>query len=615
MSPTADHRPVSGLRLAAIALGVAALAAGSGLLATVTALGPGRDRLIAMAPAGGETMRSEPAVRGTITDRNGVILAVTVTRYRLVRDRLLDATEIDAAVAALAPLLGNETSLREKITDTTSIYIALTETLSEEAGDAVRAALDELAIFGLRLEPIRIRLYPQPGGVEGTTLASTLLGFVNSDGVGQYGIESSLDAELAGSPALFREMRTATGGAVPGSRETVDPGSDGLPVTLSIDAPLQAALERLANKAATKDVARTAYALVMDADTGELLAVAGSPGFDANRYRLAAGDMSRFGLVAASEVYAPGSVLKSITMATLIDAGLATPTTEALDSYSLSLDGGRERVRNWDLRGMGTIPLRDALAYSRNVATSRLAMRLGDSTEERAAALYASWNSFGITQRTGTDLPAEESGLSRDPASSRWAEVDLANASFGQGVSVTGLQLTSAYGALVNGGLVVRPQVARGVGTTPHPIVVRGPAISPATSTTMRSLLRYVLEERYRDALVPGYLVGGKTGTAQIWDAEKGEWATDRLDFSLYGFMEDASGHRYVISVVIRDGTNWARGTYAMPYRTALFFHDVVRAIGSALDLPKIKTRTGALWHQEDDPTDSKRLPIGETIP
>ena len=205
MSSAPDPRPVSGLRLAAIAMGVAVMAAGSGLLATVTAIGSGRERLIAMAPAGGETLREEQAIRGTITDRNGVILAVTVTRYRLVRDRLLSTVEVDVAAKELAPLLGDEQTLRTKLADSASIYVALTGTLSEADGDAVRGVLDKIAIFGLRLEPIRIRLYPQPGGVEGTTLASTLLGFVNSDGIGQYGIESSLDEALAGAAAAQRE--------------------------------------------------------------------------------------------------------------------------------------------------------------------------------------------------------------------------------------------------------------------------------------------------------------------------------------------------------------------------------------------------------------------------
>lgn len=615
MSLPFDGRPASSLRLTLVGLALATMAAGSGLLATATALGPERDRLIAMAPAGGEIVREEAAIRGTITDRNGVILAVTVTRYRLVRDRLLSSAEVDAAVETLAPLLGDDAALRSRIADTTSIYITLTDTLSETDGEAVRAALDELAIFGLRLEPVRIRLYPQPGGGEGTTLASTLLGFVNRDGEGQYGIEGALDAALAGSPAIFREMRTTTGGAVPGSRETLDPGVLGAPVTLTIDAPLQAALETLAERATEKNEARAAYALIMDADTGELLALAGSPGFDANRYREVAGDMSRFGLVAASEIYAPGSVMKSITAAAAIEAGVATPDTLVEDSYALSLDGGRARVRNWDLRAMGTIPLRDALAYSRNVATSRLAMLLGSDTAERAAALYAAWQRLGLTGPTGTDLPGEAAGLSRDPADARWAEIDLANASFGQGVSVSGLQLAAAYGALINGGILTRPQVARQIGEEEHPVVSRGAAISGDTSSTMRSLLRYVMEERYRDMLVPGYLVGGKTGTAEVWDAERGDWSTDRLDFSLFGFVEDATGHRYVIAVAIRDAINWARGTYALPYRTALFFRDAVRAVGRTLDLPRIKTKRGALWHQEDDPNDVRRLPVGETGP
>jgi cell division protein FtsI/penicillin-binding protein 2 len=605
------ERVASPARLAVTGILIAALAAGSSLLAGRIALGPDRDRLLSMASAGGEVVRRESAVRGTITDRNGTILAVSVTRYRLVRDRLLGESDAAAAADALAmPLGAKRGDLLVSLADSSRIYAALSPVLSEAQEQEVRAVISTLGLSGLRLEPQTIRLYPQVGGIEGTTLASTLLGFVNAAGEGQYGIEGEFDTDLRGSDLVFREMHSAAGGAVPGSRVVVETGAPGSDIILTIDAGLQARLEEIANRAAVKNAARTASIVVMDADSGEIISLAGSTGFDATRYRDAAGDLSIFRNVMAEEVYAPGSVMKCATAVAAIEAGVATPATLLLDTGAIRLDGGDSIVHNVDRRGMGEISLADVLAYSRNVATTRLSFLLGDSTQERALALYRTWTKLGLTGPTGADLPAEAGGLTRNPATSRWAEIDLSNAAFGQGVSVTGLQLAAAYGAMVNGGYLIRPRLTASIDGVERPLTVRGSALSASTSDAMRAMLRYVVEERYPFDTVPGLLIGAKTGTAQVYDPTLGAFDVSRLDFTLTGFVEDGAGHRYVVVISVRDGTNFERSTSIAALRTAEIFYAVVKSMRDTLDLPLIRRIDGGLWHQTKDPKDAHRAPV-----
>lgn len=605
-----SERVASPARLVVTGVLLASLAAGSTLLAGRIALGPDRDRLLAMAPANGEAVRREPAIRGTLTDRNGTILAVSVTRHRLVRDRLLSAADADRAATTLAAALEVDTeTLRVALLERARVYAALSPVLTESKETAVRTALDALGLSGLRLESRTIRLYPQTGGVEGSTLASTLLGFVNADGEGQYGIEGEFDVKLRGSDLVYQEMRSAAGGTVPGTRTVLDPGLPGENITLTIDASLQASLEAIAASAATKNGARTASIVVMEADTGAILAMASSSGFDANRYRAAAGNLAIFRNIMAEEVYAPGSVMKCVTAVAALEAGVATPETLILDTAGISLDGGAAVVNNVDFRGMGKITLADVLAYSRNVGTTRLAYLLGETTQRRSEALYATWAKLGLTGPTGADLPAEAAGLARNPATTRWAEIDLSNASFGQGVSVTGLQLVAAYGAMVNGGYLVRPRIAASVGGVEQPITIRGAALSEETSDAMRSMLRYVVEERYPQNTIAGLLMGAKTGTAQIYDPTLGDFDPSRLDFTLTGFVEDGAGQRYVVAISVRDGTIFNQYTSAAAYRTAEIFRDVGYAMRETLALPLIRGDDGRLWQQVDDPTDAQRAP------
>jgi len=605
------ERVASPTRLAVTGILIAALAAGSSLLAGRIALGPDRDRLLSMSSAGGEVVRREPAVRGTITDRNGTILAVSVTRYRLVRDRLLETIDAAAAADALTMPLGVQRSdLLVSLADSSRVYAVLSPVLTEAKEQEVRAVISTLGLSGLRLEPQTIRLYPQVGGIEGSTMASTLLGFVNVDGDGQYGIEGEFDADLRGSDLVFREMRSAAGGAVPGTRTVLEAGNRGSDLTLTLDAGLQAQIEAIANRAATENGARTASIVVMEADSGAILSLAGSTGFDANHYRTAAGDLSIFRNVMAEEVYAPGSVMKCATAVAAIEAGVASPETLIFDTASIRLDHGAATVHNVDHRGMGEISLSDVLAYSRNVATTRLSFLLGTSTQERALALYRTWAKLGLTGPTGADLPAESGGLTRDPATSRWAEIDLSNAAFGQGVSVTGLQLAAAYGAMVNGGYLIRPRLTAAIDGVERPLTVRGSALSASTSDAMRAMLRYVVEERYPFDTVPGLLIGAKTGTAQVYDSTLGTFDVNRLDFTLTGFVEDGAGHRYVVVISVRDGTNFQHSTSIAAFRTAEIFHAVVKSMRDSLDLPLIRSTDGSLWHQAKDPKDEHRAPV-----
>ena len=606
-----EERVASPVRLAVIGVCIAALATGSSLLAGRMALGPERDRLLEAAPARGEVIRRETAIRGTISDRNGTILAVTVTRYRLVKDRVLPAAAAAAAADALAPALGvARPALLEKLGRTDQVYLALSTILPESAEDTVRAAVRAAGVGGIRLEPVAVRYYPQGGGTPGTSLASTLLGFVNGEGVGQYGVEGSYDAQLTGSDLVYTELRSAAGGSVPGSRIVIEAGAPGENVILTIDAALQTRLETIATAAAERNGARTASIAVMDPDTGEILALATAGGYDANDYRQAAGDLAVFDNPFTSEVYAPGSVMKSATIVAALEAGIVTANTSILDTAEISLDGGDATVRNANFRGMGMIPVEDVLAYSRNVGTTRIALLLGTSTQERAEAIYQIWAKLGLTAASGSDMVGEAAGLTRDPSVQRWAEIDLSNASFGQGVSVTGLQLLAAYGAMVNGGILLRPRLALSFDGVSTPIVVRGTAMSGSTSSAMVRMLRHVIETNYRSALVPGYVVGGKTGTAQVYDASLGAFDQSRLDFSLIGYVEDATGRRLAVALNVRDATAFDRSTSAAAYRTAAIMGDTVRAIVETLNLPPIRDTAGKLWRQETDLRDERRAEL-----
>ncbi|HEX5148247.1 MAG TPA: penicillin-binding transpeptidase domain-containing protein, partial [Candidatus Limnocylindrales bacterium] len=390
-----------------------------------------RDRLVAAA-ADQTTVRLEtPSQRGDIYDRSGtVILATTVQRERLVAaPDQLTPDQRRATVAELARLFeldeATTAELREKLAST-SRYLVLSHGLDRTMADRIRAELAGGRLFGLSLEPEPERVYPQVGGGKDTTLAAHLLGFVNRDGVGQYGIEQAYQDSLGGSPRVVVADRDATGRAMLERATVTQPGTPGTDLRLTIDAGLQLRVEQELLAAWIADKAKRVSAVVLDPYTGEVYAEATYPSYDANDYKaIAATDPSRFIDPVVSSVYEPGSVFKMMTATAALERGTVTPSTRIKDVGTLRLDGGRTHIDDADRKGMGWMTFQDGVAYSRNVVAAKVALGLGDTTRESSAALYDTWLQLGYGALTGIDVAGEVAGIVRDPALTPWREIDL----------------------------------------------------------------------------------------------------------------------------------------------------------------------------------------------
>jgi cell division protein FtsI/penicillin-binding protein 2 len=528
-----------------------------------------RDRLVAAAAGQTTVTLATPSQRGDIYDRSGtVLLATTVQRERLVAaPDQLSPEQRRATVAELARLFDldeiSTVELRERLASS-SRYLVLRHGLDRTMADRIRAGLGNGRLFALSLEPEPERVYPQGGGGKGTTLAAHLLGFVNRDGVGQYGIEQAYQDALAGSPRVVVADRDATGRAMLERATVSQPGTPGTDLRLTIDAGLQLKVEQELLAAWIADKARRVSAVVLDPYTGEVYAEATYPSYDANDYKaIAATDPSRFIDPIVSSVYEPGSVFKMMTATAALERGTVTPSTRIKDVGTLRLDGGRTKIDDADRRGMGWMTFQDGVAYSRNVVAAKVALGLGDTTRESSSALYDTWLKLGYGATTGIDVAGEVQGIVRDPALTPWREIDLANGAFGQGVAVTPIQLATAFAALANGGTLVHPHIVQGVGDRDVEVAPATEVIDPGLSRTLVKMMRHVVTEVpfYRDrTLVPGYDVGGKTGTAQIWDPKandgKGAWKRNLFNYSFVGFIGRQTGTPdLIVAIQIEEGT------------------------------------------------------------
>ena len=529
-----------------------------------------RDELSAMARQQTSLRYEDPSRRGSIYDRSGtVVLATTVSRDLLSATPKLLTPDRRAAVAArLVGLLGLEGDAAATLTarmTSDKEYVVLARDLAPETSDAIRqqSSGDSPELAGLALEPEPYRVYPQEGGGPDSTLAAQLLGFVNREGVGQYGIEQRYQEVLAGTPRVLAAERDINNHPIPETATVLEPGVDGQDLTLSIDTSLQLALEQELLATWIADRAQSVSAVVMDPYDGEVYAYGSWPSYDANQYgTIASEDPGRFVDPIVASVYEPGSVFKMLTSIAALESGSVTTKTTFVDTGTLKLDGGRTHVDDADHKRMGRMTFEDAVAYSRNVVLSKVALGLGDTTGAAARDLFAVWRRMGFGDPTGIDVSGEVSGLLRDPAVATWRQIDLANGSFGQGIAVTPIQLATAYAAMVNGGILVEPRVVTSVGGQPTEARDRGRVIGESLSATLRGLMRHVVDEVdfYRDrTLVPGYEVGGKTGTAQIWDpglnGGAGGWKVNLYNYSFIGYIaREADRPDLVVAVRIEEG-------------------------------------------------------------
>jgi cell division protein FtsI/penicillin-binding protein 2 len=502
-----------------------------------------------------------PSQRGQIYDRSGtIVLAGSVTRSRLIVnaeqltvEQRTAMVEFLAAQLAMDPVASGQ--LGAKL-ETGKAYLVVARDLPPEQSTAIEAAATAAGIQGITFESDSARNYPQAGGGPKSSLAAQLIGFVNRDGAGQYGVEQFYQDVLGGQPKVVEADRDSNGEPLLETERTVEPGVPGRDIRLTIDAGLQLALEQEVMAARIANHAASVSAVVMDPWTGEIYAEASYPSYDANRYAATASDdPSIFVDPVVSNVYEPGAVFKMLTVLAGLEQGTTSLDRVYDDTGRMRLDGGETQITDADKRAMGKLKLEDAIAYSRNIVAAKVAFGLAPTTSEASTILHEVWTRLGMGSPTGIDVAGEVRGLVNDPAITRWSESDLANGSFGQGVAITQIQLARAYAALINGGVLVQPHVVAGIGTDPVSVKTDPPVLDPSLSPVLAGLMQHVLASPWylEQARVPGYWIGGKTGTAQVWDLEHNRWRPNTFNFSCVGFIGRKQGHPDLV-VAVRIG-------------------------------------------------------------
>jgi cell division protein FtsI/penicillin-binding protein 2 len=531
--------------------------------------------------------RSIPAKRGTIYDKSGtVVLAETIYRYQIIADLhgLSDADrkrDADALVDYLGLDPGPEATLRKAMTGD-GYYVILATNVDADIAKEIAYAQSNGGLATITLDPTPVRVYPQAGGAPHTSLAAQALGFVNAAGNGQYGLEQEYNSLLSGRPQKVTVDANTPG---PAGQHIVDVGAPGEDIRTTIDAGLQLKVEQEVFATWLADKAKTVSGIVMDPRTGAVLAEASYPSYDANFYSQVAGqNPALFKDPIISEVYEPGSVFKMLTASAALQTKTTALTTQINDTGVLQLPGGQE-VADADRKAKGWMTFADIVAWSRNVGVTQVAFRLGKTTAAASANLYKTWQIYGIGQATGIDLAGEVVGLVSDPAVTPWAQIDLANRSFGQGVAVTPIQIMRAYCVMANGGTAVTPHLAQPDIGSGVAVVAPSPKqlITSSLSTSLTNLMEHVVTavKSYDQATyIPGYFVGGKTGTAQIWDPTlnkgKGDWMADVYNYSFYGWVGHG-GPDLAVGVVIYQGTptKVAQGVLPMPMQSTELFRRI----------------------------------------
>ncbi len=482
--------------------------------------------------------------RGEIYDRDGHLLAGNQTVYEIGVE-LRDAHDKHAIALAVGSELGlNPDDLYAQMEAPPAglEYLVLADYV-----DATKAAaLQQMQINSDAQAPagqtgsltgLYFRSHPQRSYPEGS-LASNVLGFVSREGRGYFGIEEKYNTLLAGNP-IKAWVPTDPHKAVDIPRVP-----DGTTLVLTLNRDLQAAVEQILDASLTKYGAQHGTIVVMDPHTGEILALASSPRMDPAQfwnYSSIYHNASEFDR-AISMPYEPGSVLKILTMAAALDTGTVAPHTPFLDTGAIMVGGAT--IRNWDDQAWGQQDMIGCLQHSLNVCLAWVSTQMG------AQNFYGYMNRFGLGHLTGIDLAGEAAGRLKVPGDGDWYPVDLATNAFGQGVSVTPMQLMMAASAIAGDGRMVTPHVlyamVRDGRQYSVPPQYAGSPISADTAHTLDQMLAISLEQESSNALVPGYRVAGKTGTAQIPGDFGYEVGVTNASFIGWGPVDDPKFMIYV---------------------------------------------------------------------
>ena len=436
--------------------------------------------------------------RGTIYDRRGRELAVSVdveSAFAVPRE----VKDAKATARALARLLDLDAAKLERQLSSDREFVWVARKLDPPQAQAVRRA-NLAGVFFLEESK---RYYPM------RQVAAALLGYVGTDNHGLAGLEAEFDKVVAGVPGRRTVLRDARRGVAAAPELAISEPLPGRDLHLTLDAVLQDEVERALAAEVESRRAASASAVVLDPQTGAVLAMASAPGFDPNRFADFSPESWRNRPVA--DAYEPGSTFKMVTAAAALEAGLVDPE-DVLDCEMGKIVLAKTRIS--DHKPFGLLTFREVIAKSSNIGTIKTALRVANRP------FYDTIRAFGFGKVTGVDLPGESAGLLMPVE--RWGATTKAYVSFGQGLSVTPLQLAAAFGAVANGGDLLRPYVVAAISTADglerrhvEPEVVGHP-VSRATIATLRELLAgVVVSGTGKAAAIPGFTAAGKTGTAQ----------------------------------------------------------------------------------------------------
>lgn len=511
------------------------------------------DKYKALAEDQQKVEQEMPAMRGKIfaqdkTSGENYPLATSIQKYSVnaVPKNIKNPQEV---AGKLAPILQmEEKDIFEKINNQKLYIPPLKKGIEKDIADKISG----LNIIGITLSAEEYRFYPEG------SLASQILGFVNAEGKGNYGLEGYYNSELVGQKGVMIASRDAEGEIVsPNFGQDPEDGSD---LILSIDHNVQYFVEQKLAESKDKYQADEATAIVMDPKTGAILAMASNPTYDVNKYNeVSQEDQKIFMNPAVNFVWEPGSIFKSFCMGAALNEKKVEPDTKGTFSNMTTVDGNE--IHTAQDKAFGEETMTQVLENSDNVAMVWVADQLGDET------YYNYIKKFGFGEKTGIDVDGEVIGSIMD--AKKWRNINRANFSFGQGLSVTPLQMVTAYAAIANGGKVVKPYLVEkiikpdGEEVLTQAQTVRE-AISKDSATKLTQMLVSVVENGHgKKAQVPGFSVAGKTGTAQIPNPAGGYYE-DRHVGSFAGFFP-ADNPKFAMVVKLDNPKNveWAESSAA----------------------------------------------------
>ncbi|MFF8190254.1 peptidoglycan D,D-transpeptidase FtsI family protein [Streptomyces bobili] len=509
------------------------------------------------------------AERGEITDRSGVALASSEDAYDITADPTMFApAELkigdgpEQAAALLAPILGQEQSaLVKKLRprnagaryaklagrQTPQVWKQIKDLKSALATKAESDPATVNVLAGVFSVPSSKRVYPNG------ELAAGILGWVNTEGQGGGGVEQQLNTALAGKDGKIRYAQSG-GRQVPTAGSTETPAVPGSDVELTIDRDIQWAAQNAITEQVKESKADRGYVIVQDTRTGEILALANSPGFDPND--LSKANPDALGNAALQDAYEPGSTAKVMSMAAVLEENAATPLTHVTVPNRLHRG---DRLFQDDIdHATWYLTLNGVLAKSSNIGTILATGQLGRTQAQANQTLYSYLRKFGIGSHTGLGFPGETKGILAAPGD--WSTSQQYTIPFGQGFSINALQAASVYSTIANGGVRVEPTLVRGTKGpdgrfTPAEAPQKTRVVSQKTARTLAQMLESVVDDREgtgTKARIPGYRVAGKTGTANRVDPATGKYRGYTSSFA--GFAP-ADNPRVTVYCAIQNAT------------------------------------------------------------